>query len=167
MVSRRYNLDARPYNLGFMRGTLAIKGSVDAANAKLDPAVNKIVPVLIAAGTLKSSAEGLEAVNVTPSVGAILYSVQQAGQDKPNIIVGAGGVEHPCTSPVTDKIPTRLTFTAPAGLEAGTYTLALTGKGRGETPVMLTKPNVTVKAGENVPTVERIVSEGKDGFVEG
>ena len=92
MVSRRYNLDARPYNLGFMRGTLAIKGSVDAANAKLDPAVNKIVPVLIAAGTLKSSAEGLEAVNVTPSVGAILYSVQQAGQDKPNIIVGAGGV---------------------------------------------------------------------------
>ena len=92
MVSRRYNLDARPYNLGFMRGTLAIKGSVKAANAKLDPAVNKIVPVLIAAGTLKSSAEGLEAVNVTPSVGAILYSVQQAGQDKPNIIVGAGGV---------------------------------------------------------------------------
>ena len=82
---------------------------------------------------------------VTPSVGAILYSVQQAGQDKPNIIVGAGGVI----------------------VINGIYTLALTGKGRGETPVMLTKPNVTVKAGENVPTVERIVSEGKDGIVKG
>ena len=69
-----------------------IENENKAANAKLDPAVNKIVPVLIAAGTLKSSAEGLEGINVTPSVGAILYSVQQAGQDKPNIIVGAGGV---------------------------------------------------------------------------
>ena len=92
MVARKLNLAARPYNLGFMRGTLAIKGSVDAANAKLDPAVNKIVPVLIAAGTLKSSADGLEGVNVTPSVGAILYSIQQAGQDTPNVIVGTGGI---------------------------------------------------------------------------
>ena len=92
---------------------------------------------------------------------------QSFSDDTTAVLVGADGVEHPCTSPVTDKIPTRLTFTAPAGLEAGIYTLALTGKGRGETPVMLTKPNVTVKAGENVPTVERIVSEGKDGIVKG
>ena len=90
---------------------------------------------------------------------------QSFSADTTAVLIGADGVEHPCTSPVTDKIPTRLTFTAPAGLEAGAYTLALTGKGRGETPVMLTKPNVTVKADENAPTVDDIASEGHTGEI--
>lgn len=92
---------------------------------------------------------------------------QSFSDDTTAVLIGADGVEHPCTSPVTDKIPTRLTFTAPAGLEAGTYTLALTGKGRGETPVMLTKPNVTVKAGEPVPTIDKVATEGAEGIVKG
>ena len=92
MVARKCNLDARPFNLGFMRGSLAILGSVDAANAKLDPKVNKIVPVLMPLGTLKGMVSVFDAENVTPSVGAILYSVQQVGQTSPNVIVKGGAV---------------------------------------------------------------------------
>ena len=92
MVARKCNLDARPFNLGFMRGSLAILGSVDAANAKLDPKVNKIVPVLMPLGTLKDLVSVFDAENVTPSVGAILYSVQQVGQALPNVIAKGGAV---------------------------------------------------------------------------
>ena len=92
MVARKCNLDARPYSTGYMRGSLAIIGSVDAANAKLDPKVNRIVPTLTPLGTLKDVPSPFDAENVTASVGAILYSVQQVGQASPNIIVKGGEV---------------------------------------------------------------------------
>ena len=92
MVARKCNLDARPYSTGYMRGSLAIIGSVDAANAKLDPKVNRIVPTLTPLGTLKDVPSPFDAENVTASVGAILYSVQQVGQASPNVIVKGGEV---------------------------------------------------------------------------
>ena len=92
MVARRCNLDARPYSTGYMRGSLAIIGSVDAANAKLDPKVNRIIPTLTPLGTLKDVPSPFDAENVTASVGAILYSVQQVGQASPNVIVKGGEV---------------------------------------------------------------------------
>ena len=92
MVSRKCNLDARPYSTGYMRGSLVILGSVAAANAKLDPKVNKIVPTLTPLGTLKDMPSVFDAENVTPSVGAILYSVQQVGQTSPNVIAKGGAV---------------------------------------------------------------------------
>ena len=85
-------LKFRPYSTGYMRGSLAILGSVDAANAKLDPKVNKIVPTLVPLGTLKDVPSPFDAENITASVGAILYSVQQVGQASPNIIVSGGAV---------------------------------------------------------------------------
>ena len=94
---------------------------------------------------------------------------QSFSDDTTAALIDAEGVEHPCTSPVTDKIPTRLTYTAPTGLAAGKYTLALTGKGRGETPVTLKKENVVVKEGAPapvVPTIDNIASEGKTDEIE-
>ena len=92
MVARKCNLDARPYSTGYMRGSLSIIGSVDAANAKLDPKVNRIIPTLVPLGTLKDVPSPFDAENITASVGAILYSIQQVGQAAPNVIVKGGAV---------------------------------------------------------------------------
>ena len=73
---------------------------------------------------------------------------QSFSDDMAATLVDAAGVEHPCTDAVVDRIPTRLTFTAPFSLPSGKYTLALTGVGSGEVPVTQTKPNVQVKYAE-------------------
>ena len=95
---------------------------------------------------------------------------QSFSDDMTATLIDAEGTEHPCTNPVRDRIPTRLTFTAPSDIPAGKYTLAISGVGCGEVVVTQKKPNVPVKSEWTPPvppTVDSIVSEGKDGIVKG
>ena len=93
---------------------------------------------------------------------------QSFSADMTATLIDAAGGEHPCTTPVRDRIPTRLTFTAPAQIAAGKYALALTGKGSGEEPVTQKKPNVAVKSEWTPPVgpaVDDIASEGHEGEI--
>ena len=94
---------------------------------------------------------------------------QSFSDDMTATLIDAAGGEHPCTTPVRDRIPTRLTFTAPAEIVAGKYALALTGKGSGEEPVTQKKQNVAVKSEwvPPVPKVDKVATEGRDGIVKG
>ena len=95
---------------------------------------------------------------------------QSFSDDMTATLIDAEGTEHPCTNPVRDRIPTRLTFTAPSDIPAGKYTLAISGVGCGEVVVTQKKPNVPVKSEWTPPvppTVDSIASEGKDGIVKG
>ena len=95
---------------------------------------------------------------------------QSFSNDMTAALIDEEGIEHPCTTPVRDRIPTRLTFTAPEEIVAGKYTLALTGKGCGEEPVTQKKPNVQVKSEWTPPvgpTVDKIATDGADGIVQG
>ena len=90
---------------------------------------------------------------------------QSFSDDMTATLIDAEGSEHPCTTPVTDRIPTRLTFTAPSDIAAGKCTLALTGKGCGDEPVTQKKPNVQVKSEWVPPTIDDIASEGHTGEI--
>ena len=95
---------------------------------------------------------------------------QSFSDDMTATLVDAEGTEHPCTNPVRDRIPTRLTFTAPSDIPAGKYTLAISGVGCGEVVVTQKKPNVPVKSEWTPPvppTVDSIATEGKEGIVKG
>ena len=98
---------------------------------------------------------------------------QSFSDDMAATLIDAAGVEHPCTDAVVDRIPTRLTFTAPFSLPSGKYTLALTGVGSGEVPVTQTKPNVQVKYAEPEgpyfvqPTDELELAEGGEIVIAG
>ena len=95
---------------------------------------------------------------------------QSFSDDMTATLIDAEGTEHPCTNPVRDRIPTRLTFTAPSDIPAGKYTLAISGVGCGEVVVTQKKPNVPVKSEWTPPvppTVDSIATEGKEGIVKG
>ena len=95
---------------------------------------------------------------------------QSFSDDMTATLVDAEGAEHTCTNPVRDRIPTRLTFTAPSDIPAGKYTLAISGVGCGEVVVTQKKPNVPVKSEWTPPvppTVDSIATEGKEGIVKG
>ncbi len=77
-------------NASAVHVSLKIIGSALAANAKPDPKVNKLLPQLLAKGELAEAVLGLEAVNVTVTIEAVLYAVEQEGAGAANILTAAG-----------------------------------------------------------------------------
>ncbi len=85
-------------NLGVGVGTnadavhvgLKITGSSTDASKAPDPKVNKLLPNLQAKGELAEAVVGLEAENVTVTIEAILYAVEQTGAGEANLLTTAG-----------------------------------------------------------------------------
>ena len=80
-------------NLGWLRGQLAIGGSVSAVGAPLDKSNNPVMAKLIPWGELKATAESITAVNETLVVEAILHTVQYGTSDQLNTIEGTGVIK--------------------------------------------------------------------------
>ncbi len=70
--------------------TLKITGSGVSADAKPDPKVNKLLPSLQPKGVLLDAMLGAKAVNITLTIDATLYSVEQIGAGSPNLLTTAG-----------------------------------------------------------------------------
>ena len=172
---------------GWFSAAPAISGSVPYCNAPLTEENDICIALLPCLDTRKLVAM-METASSASDRAFEIKEVFDVATNKPGIVAGcafyvfgqsfsddmsaalidAEGTEHPCTTPVRDRIPTRLTFTAPAQIAAGKYTLAITGRGCGEEPVTQKKPNVAVKSEwvpPVTPTVDDIASEGHEGEI--
>lgn len=150
---------------GWFSAAPAISGSVPFCNSELTEE-NEIYVALLPCLDTRKLVAMMETASSATDRPFDIREVFDAGTNKPGIVAGspfyvfgqsfsddmtatlidAEGGEHPCTTPVRDRIPTRLTFTAPADIAAGKYTLAITGRGCGEEPVTQKKQNVAVKS---------------------
>ncbi len=77
-------------NAGWMHFNLKIKGSGEYANSVPDEKANPLMVSLLAKGVLADAALSLKPVNVTETVEAILYAVEQEGAGEANLLTAAG-----------------------------------------------------------------------------
>ena len=171
---------------GWFTAAPAISGSVAYCNAELTeenviyiemlPCLDtrKLVAMMDTAAAASDRAFDIKEVfdvetNKSGIVAGCAFYVfgQSFSDDMTATLIDATGGEHPCTSPVRDRIPTRLTFTAPSDIPAGKYALAITGVGSGESAVTQKKANVPVKSDWTppAPTVDNVGSEGRTGEI--
>ena len=172
---------------GWFSAAPAISGSVPYCNAPLTeeneiyiallPCLDtrKLVAMMETASSASDRAfdikEVFDVATNKPGIvaGCTFYVFGQSfSNDMTAALIGADGIEHPCTDPDYSRIKTRLTFTAPTEIATGKYTLAISGVGCGEVVVTQKKPNVPVKSEWTptvTPTVDDIASEGHESEI--